>query len=89
MKAYSLTSELDGGEWSASRSDLFTPRERAPGIQWIGGWMGLRAVLDAVVKRKIPRHPKNIDINFGRFLPLHLQSDQKNRLRIFENRVLR
>jgi hypothetical protein len=29
------------------------PRERAPGIHWIGGWMGPRADLDAVVKRKI------------------------------------
>jgi hypothetical protein len=26
----------------------------APGIHWIGGWMGPRAVLDAVVERKIP-----------------------------------
>jgi hypothetical protein len=38
----------------------FTPRplypsERAPGTHWIGGWVGPRAVLDAVVKRKIPR----------------------------------
>jgi hypothetical protein len=24
------------------------------GIHWIGGWVGSRAVLDAVVKRKIP-----------------------------------
>jgi hypothetical protein len=29
--------------------------ERAPGTHWIGGWVGLRAVLDAVVKGKIPR----------------------------------
>jgi hypothetical protein len=63
MKAYwgwryssihSLTSGRDGGEWSASRSGRFTPTERAPGTHWIGGWMGPRAVLDAVVKRKIP-----------------------------------
>jgi hypothetical protein len=26
-----LTSTLDGGEWSASRPGLFTPRERVPG----------------------------------------------------------
>jgi hypothetical protein len=26
-----LTSALDGGEWSASRPGLFTPRERDPG----------------------------------------------------------
>jgi hypothetical protein len=51
---HSLTSELDGGEWSASRPVRFTPRERAPGTHWIGGWMGPRAELDAVVKRKIP-----------------------------------
>jgi hypothetical protein len=32
----------------------FTPRERAPGTHWIGGWVGPRAVLEAVVKRRIP-----------------------------------
>jgi hypothetical protein len=51
---HSLTSALDGGEWSASRTDRFTPREGAPGTHWIGGWVGPRSVLDAVVKRKIP-----------------------------------
>jgi hypothetical protein len=30
------------------------PRERAPDTHLIGGWVGSRAVLDAVVKRKIP-----------------------------------
>jgi hypothetical protein len=30
------------------------PREGAPGTHWIGVWVGLRAVLDAMVKRKIP-----------------------------------
>jgi hypothetical protein len=63
MKAYwgmevqlqhSLTSALHGGDWSASRSGRFTPRERAPGTRLRGGWVGPRAVLDAVVKRKIP-----------------------------------
>jgi hypothetical protein len=33
---HSLTSALDGGEWSASRPGRFTPRERAPGTHWIG-----------------------------------------------------
>jgi hypothetical protein len=51
---HSWTSELDGSEWSISRPGRFTPRERAPGINWIGGWEGPRAVLDAVVKRKFP-----------------------------------
>jgi hypothetical protein len=51
-----LTSALYGGEWSASCYGRFIPRERAPGTHWTGGWVGPRAVLDAVVKRKIPRY---------------------------------
>jgi hypothetical protein len=47
-----VTSALDGGEWSASRPGRFTPRERAAVALWIGSWVGPRAVLDAVVKRK-------------------------------------
>jgi len=31
----SLTSALDGGEWSTSRNH-FTPRERTTGAHWIG-----------------------------------------------------
>jgi hypothetical protein len=49
-----LTSVLDGGEWSASRPGRFIPRERTPGTHWIGSWVGPTAVLDTVVKRKIP-----------------------------------
>jgi len=49
---HTLTSALDGGdEWSASRPRHFTPRERAAGTYWIGGWVGPRASLDVVVKR--------------------------------------
>jgi hypothetical protein len=48
---HSFASALDGGEWSASRPDRFTPKERAPGTHWIGGWVGPRAILDAGVKR--------------------------------------
>jgi hypothetical protein len=51
---HSLTSALDGGEWSASHPGHFTPRERIHGTHWIGGCVGPRAVLDVVVKRKIP-----------------------------------
>jgi hypothetical protein len=51
---HSLTLALDGGEWSASCPGHFTPRERAPGIHWIGGWVGPRTILDVVVERKIP-----------------------------------
>jgi hypothetical protein len=40
ISTHSLTSVLDGGDWSASRPGRFTPRERAPGTHWIGGWVG-------------------------------------------------
>jgi hypothetical protein len=33
-------------------SDCFTPQGRAPGIHWIGGWVGPRTGLDDVEKRK-------------------------------------
>jgi hypothetical protein len=61
MKAYGrvdvqihifLTSAIAGGEWSASRPGRFTPRERAPGIHWLGGWVGPKAGLDDAEKRK-------------------------------------
>jgi hypothetical protein len=51
---HSLTSALDGGEWSASRPGSFTSREKAPDTHRIGGCVGPRAVLDAMLKRKIP-----------------------------------
>jgi hypothetical protein len=51
---HSLTSALDGGGWTASRPGRFTSRERAPSTHWKGSWVGPRAILDAVVKRKIP-----------------------------------
>jgi hypothetical protein len=47
-----LTSALVGGEWSVSRPVRFTPGERAHGTPWIGGWVGPRAGLDDVEKRK-------------------------------------
>jgi hypothetical protein len=45
--------EVCGQLHDASR---FTTKERAPGTQWVGGWVGPSAGLDAVVKRKIPSH---------------------------------
>jgi hypothetical protein len=47
-----LTSTLAGDEWSASRPGRFTPGERAPGTHWIEGWVGPKAGLDEVEKRK-------------------------------------
>jgi hypothetical protein len=45
-----LTSALTGGEWSTSRPSHFTPRERARGTDWIGGWVGPRDGLDDMEK---------------------------------------
>jgi hypothetical protein len=47
-----LTSALVGGEWSYSNPSRFTTGERAPGTQWIGGWVVPSAGLDDVEKRK-------------------------------------
>jgi len=46
-------SALDGGEWSASFWLLY-PYERAPCTHPIAGWVGPRAGLEVVVKRKHP-----------------------------------
>jgi hypothetical protein len=54
-----LSSAIDGDEWSVSRPGRFTPRERAPGTHWIGGRVGPRVGLDAVVKRKISSPYRN------------------------------
>jgi hypothetical protein len=48
-----LVSALDGSEWSVQRSGRFTSGERAHGIHWIGGWVGLRTGLDAVEKKSL------------------------------------
>jgi len=52
LHAY-LTSALDGGEWSASRPGRFTPGKGVTVTHWIRGWVGPRAGLGAVAKRKI------------------------------------
>jgi hypothetical protein len=42
-----------GTSWrAASHPGRFTPRQRAPGTHWIGGWVDPRSGLDAVEKRK-------------------------------------
>jgi hypothetical protein len=53
-----LTSALVGGEWSASLPCRFTPGERAPCTHWIGSWVGPRAGLDYVEKRKFLTLPE-------------------------------
>jgi hypothetical protein len=61
MKAYGgvdieiyilLISVLVGGEWSTSRPSRFTLEEKAPCTHCKGGWVGPRACLDDVEKRK-------------------------------------
>jgi hypothetical protein len=48
MKAYWESGGIE------SHAGHFTSRERTPGTHWIGGWVGPTAVLDAVLKRRIP-----------------------------------
>jgi hypothetical protein len=43
-----FTSIPDGGEWSASHPCRVIPVKTAPCTHCIGGWVGLRAGLDAV-----------------------------------------
>jgi hypothetical protein len=47
-----LTSALDGGEWSDPLPNLFIPGKALPVPPWIGGWVGPRAGLNTVAKRK-------------------------------------
>jgi hypothetical protein len=55
---YSSTHSFDLGtrwRWVVSFTPgHFTSRKRAAGTHWIRGWVGPRAVLDAVMKRRIP-----------------------------------
>jgi hypothetical protein len=48
-----LTSTLDGGEWSVSRSCRFTPGEGAPSTHCLIGWVGPEVHLDAIEKRNM------------------------------------
>jgi hypothetical protein len=43
---------MKSGEWSASSPSRFTSEVRNPGTHFIGFWVGRRASLDAVAKRK-------------------------------------
>jgi hypothetical protein len=50
-------SALDGSEWSVSRPERFTSRERAPGTHWIGGWGGGQSHSGRVCEEKITHPP--------------------------------
>jgi hypothetical protein len=81
-----LTLALDWGEWSASHPGCFTPKERTSGTHWIGGWVGPRAGLDMVVRRKIPRpywdlnpnHPAPSPLLYHWVIPGHLRTFYKS-----------
>jgi len=47
-----ITSALDGGEWSVSHPSCFLTGKN-PSANWKGGWVGPRACLDNIEKRKI------------------------------------
>jgi hypothetical protein len=67
---YSLTSAFDGVKWSGTRPRRFIPRERAPITHGMGDWVGSRAVLDAVVKSKIPSHRRESNPRTPIFQPV-------------------
>jgi hypothetical protein len=67
-----LTSTTAGGKWSAPLPGPFTPKERAPGTHWIGGWVDPRAGLDDVDKRTFLTIPGLELRPLGR--PAHSQS---------------
>jgi hypothetical protein len=46
-----LISTLVARGWLASRPGRFIPGERAPGVQWMGVWVGARAGLDDMEKK--------------------------------------
>jgi hypothetical protein len=53
MGEWRYNSTIDD-ERPASRPCRFTPEERAPGIHWIGGWVGPRSGLNAVFRESKP-----------------------------------
>jgi hypothetical protein len=48
-----LTTALDGGEWSSSRPNPFTPGEVEPGTHGIGTWVSPRADVDTMEEKEI------------------------------------
>jgi hypothetical protein len=50
---HTLTSALDGGEWSVSHLNHFIHGEGTLGTHWVRGCVSPRASIDAVEKRKI------------------------------------
>jgi len=69
-----LTWAWGEGVWSASHPGCFTFRERAPGTHWIGGWVGPRIILNAVVKRRISNPSRDSNPRSSSVMPLSYPS---------------
>jgi hypothetical protein len=48
-----LISAVDGGDWLASKTEMFYCRGKNHVTQWIGGWVDVRACMNFVKKRKL------------------------------------
>jgi hypothetical protein len=61
--SYLTSATIWGWVVSVTPRPRFTPGERTPGTHWRGGWVGLRACLDAGARRKIlcPCRGSNLD----------------------------
>jgi hypothetical protein len=57
---------------------LLYPRERAPCIHWIGGWMGPRAILNVAEKRKIAYPFQESNSNSLAIQPMTPQSNSSS-----------
>jgi hypothetical protein len=85
-----LTSEVDEGEWSASRAGRFTLGLKAYGIYWIGSSVGPKACLYAVAKRKIsitaPAGNRSPQENYG--TEKRFQNSQSLFERVYRNHFM-
>jgi hypothetical protein len=61
--------------------------EGDPGSYWIGSWVGPRAVLDAVVKRKIPSPRRESNSGHKLWKEKDQLSSRRSILRVFNGAV--
>jgi len=67
---------LDGGEWSASHTGRFTPKEMSAGIHWIRGWVDPRAGLDVVFLPRIEPRSSSHHTDWGIAVPIYIFTNQ-------------
>jgi hypothetical protein len=68
----------------ASCPSCFTPGERAPGTHWIGGWVGLRAILGTVEKREI-LHCRESNLGHSAYSPSYAKVKNSGAIPPFPN----